>query len=771
MKKILIGVLIVATATLTSSADVLLFKQNNQGPDNVWSNAANWFSALHVPTSNDTARILGDTTWGPAFVTAPGAVAGTVELGLFGHGGVLTIDPTGTLEVFGTITVGQSLPAEGRSNLLVNNGELTVAGQGKVVQGVSYFENNGVANFNDTLNSFIMQPTGLGTVTNNGEFYAAGTVYASHSGNAVFVNETSGIFSNANTVIMGQDVAATGLLVNKGSFTAGSILYLNNGDQTLVNEGTMTLPKLTCQGDGSTATVTNSGTLAVAGDMIMAVAGTTIFNMEGGTVTVGGKLDLVPGGDGDAWTNNSVHINLNGGTIQANNVAFNGSKLANSTIDITEGVLVKLNGDVSATWNWVKNQGAFTAFGGAGDVIVEYDGTNTILRAELPSFPALSETALGPNLIANGGFEQVSDLVGTPISSQLYNITNSFGDYGPFNGLIAAVPGWEYYYDDPNGLSSRIGQPYLDEGGVDILDGTFYLDAFVDADDDHLNINSVMDFRHGMKQVDILNGETISADAVYQFAVNAAPPGYDAEAGTLTAKLTDGSGTPITGGILTGTLDTWTGLKGLTLSGDMLNDGQVNVMVDVVGTNAIPGYPDGTVDPVDGTLVSKVLIYEVSLNEVLSPQENDLNRDGIFDMADVDTANAYLDGSIDGGADAATRIANRIAQGMTPEEALADLNLTEFDVNGDGTFDAADIAALEALIPLIIERGAMNGSGHFEVEVSGLKIGTTYKLMKDDDLVTDPGFVEVDSQTAASGTETLTDTNAVAGQAFYKITD
>ena len=127
---------------------------------------------------------------------------------------------------------------------------------------------------------------------------------------------------------------------------------------------------------------------------------------------------------------------------------------------------------------------------------------------------------------------------------------------------------------------------------------------------------------------------------------------------------------------------------------------------------------------------------------------------------------------VDGGADAATRQANRIAQGMTPAETLADLNLTEFDIHGDGTFDAADVALLEASIPLIIDSAAMNGSGHFEVEVSGLKIGTEYFLMKDDNLAMAPSFdVEADSLTAASGTETLPDTNAVAGQAFYKVTD
>jgi hypothetical protein len=390
MKKILMMLLMTAAAAMSSGAETLLFAQNGQGPDNVWSNGANWFSALHAPTTNDTARILGDSTWKPAVVTAPGAVAGTVEMGLFQHGGVLTIDPAGTLAVSQNITIGQSLPDAGRENLLVNNGELTVAGQGIVQEGVSVFENNGTATFNGTPNSFVMRPTGLGTVTNNGEFYAAGTVYASHSGNAVFVNETSGTFTNGNTVIMGQVVGAIGLLVNKGNFTAGNILYMNNGDQTLVNEGTMTLPTLTCQGDSSTAIITNSGTLTVSGNITLAVGGHTVFNMEGGTVTANTMI-MVPGGEGDSWTNNSVHLNLNGGTIDVGNLNLNGDKLANSTIDITEGVLID-SGDKVAKWNFVVAEGAATAYGGGGIVIVEYDGTNTIVRGALANYATWADS-------------------------------------------------------------------------------------------------------------------------------------------------------------------------------------------------------------------------------------------------------------------------------------------------------------------------------------------------------------------------------------------
>jgi hypothetical protein len=426
--------------------------------------------------------------------------------------------------------------------------------------------------------------------------------------------------------------------------------------------------------------------------------------------------------------------------------------------------------------NWMASIGLITASDGGNPVAV-FDGAKTTLKSTLEAtpFPGLADKVYGPELIANGGFEEVSNAVGVPPGvTGLYNITNSWGDFGPFNGAVATVNDWEYYYTDPSNLTSRLGNVrHLDEGGIDILDGTFYVDAFVEANDDHLNLNSVMNFRHGVKQVDVLNGVTIDAGATYQFAVNAAkhPGNYAHEAGTLTGVLTDGSGTPIVGGTVADTLDAWNGLKGLTLSGDMLNDGQVNVMVDIVGTNAIPNYPTASTSNNVGSIVSKVLIYEVSLLEVSDPQANDLNRDGVENIQDADFSQSYLDGSIDGGDDAVTRQSMNIAEGMTTNEALVALNLTAFDTDGNGFFDAADVAALEASFPLIIESSAMNGSGHFNVEVSGLRIGTEYKLMKATDLVNGLFDVEADSVTAASDTETLSDTSATAGQGFYKVTD
>ena len=159
--------------------------------------------------------------------------------------------------------------------------------------------------------------------------------------------------------------------------------------------------------------------------------------------------------------------------------------------------------------------------------------------------------------------------------------------------------------------------------------------------------------------------------------------------------------------------------------------------------------------------------------------EGDFNGDGSITQADVDLAGSYLDGTIDGGDDAATRIAALVALGYSASEALGILNLSVFDLNNDDDFTAADITAAQALVPVadpVIDSAGLNGSGDFVVEVSGLVSGTQYYLVKDTDLSQAPDFTEVaDTATPASEatTATLTDTGAASesDQAFYKVTD
>jgi len=404
-----------------------------------------------------------------------------------------------------------------------------------------------------------------------------------------------------------------------------------------------------------------------------------------------------------------------------------------------------------------------------------------------PSVVPFALPADPSNLIANGGFTEVTNTelgsnTGAPTS---FNINDSFGDFSAFWEHTADLTGWTPYYDDPNDLTTHIGTKHADDGGVPILDGTFYLDTLVNTSGGVITLNSSEDYRNGLMQADILNGVTVKAGATYQLSINAycANPNTNQSSATFTAALTGNStdvaaaiGSPIV--IDADTLPTSGGTyQTATISGaDMLaaSGAPINVIFEQVNGQPIDGYPTSSANPTDSAQVSQIRIADISL--ILNIPAYDLNKDGAVDVDDVTLLNSYLDGSVDGGDDAATRQSVLIAFGFTPAEALDYMNLTGYDFNGDGTYDAADITSYQGLAGLVaedvvIESISVNGAT-VTVEVGGLVVGKQYYLMRDGDLSAAPEFDEVaDSVTAASTEETLTDSSAPAGEAFYRVTD
>jgi hypothetical protein len=73
------------------------------------------------------------------------------------------------------------------------------------------------------------------------------------------------------------------------------------------------------------------------------------------------------------------------------------------------------------------------------------------------------------------------------------------------------------------------------------------------------------------------------------------------------------------------------------------------------------------------------------------------------------------------------------------------------------------------MITPIIESFGVNGSGHFEVNVSRMAVGDEYFLLKATDLVAGSFADVVDSVIAVSSTGTLTDASTLTNQAFYKV--
>ena len=445
------------------------------------------------------------------------------------------------------------------------------------------------------------------------------------------------------------------------------------------------------------------------------------------------------------------------------------------------GVAVWFDGTAStADWGWQAG-GSYAdgqrlkVRGDTGNTLPDSVNMNFVVQGAEYGIPFAAFST--PNLITNGDFTQADNIVG---GSPTWNVTGSNGVYPSLVGKYADVVGWGFFYSDPGDLLDETGTGGLLEG-TDKVGTTFNDAAGV------VKMNSAHNYRNGMSQPDILSGATIHPNLTYHFVVDVLQNATkDNDSTDFTAALTVGTGSDETdsGSAVAGALfqvaantlptavDTapqTASIDGATLLAARSN-GQVNVFFDSVNTELLVGFP-GSLAPGDvgsNETASQVFIESVTLT--FDPPVGDVNKDGVVDQADADLAQLYLDG--DSGATAADRQADMIAFGYSDVDALAVLNLTDFDVDGNKDFNAADKTAIEALIPadVVINSLTFGGPNTVNIEASSLASGTDYYLMRETDLSSGAGFEElVDSVNANSGTETLTDSAAPDDHAFYKV--
>ncbi|KPK34751.1 MAG: hypothetical protein AMJ65_17950 [Phycisphaerae bacterium SG8_4] len=115
-----------------------------------------------------------------------------------------------------------------------------------------------------------------------------------------------------------------------------------------------------------------------------------IFNMSGGTITVGNEFELGWGGGTGTWTMTGGEVTcgeliiptgsgaagelfLHGGTVNVGSQGLDMTEVG--MIDVGDGTLV-LDGDVTATVQGYIDSGLITAYGGGGRVILDFDRTN-----------------------------------------------------------------------------------------------------------------------------------------------------------------------------------------------------------------------------------------------------------------------------------------------------------------------------------------------------------------------------------------------------------
>lgn len=416
----------------------------------------------------------------------------------------------------------------------------------------------------------------------------------------------------------------------------------------------------------------------------------------------------------------------------------------------------------------------------AGQFLI--DDWSLVKTVDVTAFPGIADNS---ELLVNGGFTQVENE--NPVGGVLgnwYTVDGSLSDWSGFWGSSATLTGWAHYHEDPNNLGALIGNVNSGpDAGFD-LDGTDKLNTDFNTVEGILNLNSSGSYRNGMRQA--LDGLTIDTSLTYVLSIVAKKKDtHDHSSASFNYALTTGAdeatainfanvvpGTAVQH-ISSGALPTDFGAPVvLYVSGADLQAADTAGTVNVIMQNLNTEVANNT--PTDPDNVSQVTISSVSL--AYSIPNGDVNKDGAVDNDDVILANSYLDGSVDGGDDAATRLAAEIANDNTAAEAMALLNLTDFDTDGDGTFAAADVTLIDDLATALAGAGdpissdaGFNVGDEFEIVVDGLVENNTYYLKRTADLT--DGYIIIDSVEAAATTETFTDTAPLADKAFYQVTD
>ena len=708
----------VASGTATVSAALAISgNANNSGAGTL---------ALNPGTGNtNTVSSLKTTAGGLTLssgtlnVTATGTPAAN---GLWIAGGTLTV-AGGTLNTSsGYATVG------GGGTLAVSSGTCNINGSellnGYGGAGTTTVNGTGVLN----VNILRVTQTGSGGVVNlnggtlqlNSFSYGAGVGTVNFNGGTVQAKTATTAFTAVNSSITYKVQAGGAIITNAVSITVGSPLVHDSGGPSLdggltkLGSGTLTL---------SNANTYTGNTTINAGNLQGVVGGscansTVILNAS--TATNGVSIT----DNTQSWTCGALTtaaagvLQFNFGVTPSTTVAplaVTGAATftATPTVSIVGSIPTVVGDYPLMTWGSTSGTApSVVSVATASGQLASLSNSPTTLYLVLATNPVASfpvVAAAPTNLIANGNFNQLANPVQISATTA-FNLNGSHGDYSAFWSNTCDLVSWSPFAADPYGLTTNV-TAFLNDP-TKVLNGTYYLDTVVATNNGGITLNSSMSYLNGLIQTNVLNGVTVKSGATFLFMLDPnQSSGTANQNSTFTAALTAGAGanatnpaTAVSGSLFsvaTTNLPTTAGpFLTNTISGASLlaaqGSGPVNVIFDQINTTPIAGYP-ASPNPTDITQVAQVRIHNAILRLVVPT--GDLNQDGVVDQADVNLAQSYLDGSIDGGASATNRENMLISTyGFTTNQALAYLNLTKFDINGNGYFDASDVAALQAMV-------------------------------------------------------------------------
>jgi len=342
-----------------------------------------WFSLGYYLNNNGTFTIS----------------AGTVTIGSFlyvGNGGTGTVNISGgTIAVAATLSVAQQAGSTGRVNLTggtITAGALNITSGGRlnITNGTLIIDGNQIATIRNYETSHWMTAFGGAgklvyeyNIANPGKTTVtaiAGAVVSwdNGGGNNLWstaanwnpdglpeISTTISIGTAAASPIINSPTAAAGFQIRVGA-TGGANLTMNGGS---LDVGEWLMIGIEAVGRPGTFTM-NGGTInlgsftAGGGHLWLGYTSSGTLVMNGGTINAPGMFGL-------GFSGGSAAVHLDGGTI----IAGSFSMTSSCSVDITDGTLI-INGDQTAVIQSYANSGWFTAYGGTGRIICEYNITN-----------------------------------------------------------------------------------------------------------------------------------------------------------------------------------------------------------------------------------------------------------------------------------------------------------------------------------------------------------------------------------------------------------
>lgn len=420
-----------------------------------------------------------------------------------------------------------------------------------------------------------------------------------------------------------------------------------------------------------------------------------------------GRVFLSPNGTDGENTYNNAHLQ---------------SLVDNNDNGFHTHTLVLDSGD--AAWGKVKHQVRFDILDGLNNSPGNSDsvlGTkfsldNVLLGRSNNVQPFDTVAAVMPNIVRNGDLSDTSNVSITGTNTGAFNVNGGNGNFGPFRGNTGDVDHWTPYNNNPNSIVEAVANG----GALDLThdtngnQGSFYLDTHYSVGTEQFSLNSAGGYQNGLIQTDILNGVTIDASATYELAFDinfnasrASNPNSNFKVALTVGVDSTDPGSAVAGSLFDEQLSSigTQGTQVLSISGADLKAAQdsgdpVNLIFQSLADTTINNFPGGIPvpnDQADGGVFTQVQVDNLSLVRTFGIQPGDVNKDGFVTQADVVLAQLYLDGN--GGDSAAIRQSTLVGLGNTEADVLAALNLGDFDLTGNNIFDAADVAAIAAIVP------------------------------------------------------------------------